>query len=578
MRRSRHRFTEEQDGVSRPVLMIVFALALVASAAFPALAAHPEASLSPSNFEIDVDANLKVEDADPPSLDWANVVEARATDRVNGTGDNSYSGGVKEDTVCPSQTTDSIPPNKSDLLSFHVYREAGSGTHPGFLNLAWSRVSEPSGTTLMDFEFNQSSTNCGSGPNKVRMAGDLLIEYAIDQGGARADITAREWTGTAWGPTADLDVPSTTCGGNPCAAGTINTSPIPAAESDELIETGQKNARTFGEAQIDLRLIFEPNKCTSFGSAMLKSRSSDSFTSQLKDFVAPVSINLQNCGQVIIRKETIPDGDTTTLFDFDKAFTTDPTSLNEFSLKDGESKDFGKTVVFGTGYTVSEDLVAAAADNYALDDIDCSVTGRASVGVTPTINEATGTVTFAIDSDTDVLDCTFYNELQVGALRILKNSTKGGAVSNAGAVFSYDGSSVTDGGATDEDTDTGEVCVSGLPAGDYTVNETSAPPGYGGASQEDLTVTVTTGTNCTDNQPTGSGEVTFTNAPLADVQVRFRDGGSGETSVAEADIYCDNTGVTVDDADTTWDETRTYEGIEIDPSPRTIECTIIIDP
>ena len=47
-------------------------------------------------------------------------------------------------------------------------------------------------------------------------------------------------------------------------------------------------------------------------------------------------------------------------------------------------------------------------------------------------------MTFAIDADTDVLDCTYTNQLQLGALKILKNSTKGGAVSQPGAVFSYD--------------------------------------------------------------------------------------------------------------------------------------------
>src|SRR5262245_27432746 len=166
---------------------LVAALLFIVAAA---TASHPEASLPGSNFEIDVDANLKVDDA-APSIDWANVAEIRATDKVNGTGDDSYAGGVKEDTVCPGAVTDSIPPNKSDLLSFHVYEEAGSGGQPGFLNLAWSRVSDPSGTTLMDFEFNQSGTSCAGSPNKVRTAGDLLIEYAIDQGGARADITAR---------------------------------------------------------------------------------------------------------------------------------------------------------------------------------------------------------------------------------------------------------------------------------------------------------------------------------------------------------------------------------------------------
>lgn len=546
---------------------VAFAGALVVGCALlPAIATanHPEASLAGSNFEIDVDANLKVDDA-APSIDWAGVTEIRATDKVNGTGDNSYAGGVKEDTACPAATTDSIPPNKSDLLSFHVYREPGVGTHPGFLNLAWSRVTEPTGTTLMDFEFNQSSTACASGPNVVRTAGDLLIEYSIDQGGSRADITGRTWTGSAWGTAQDLDQ-STACGGGPCAAGTINSSPIPAADSDGL---GAKSARTFGEAQVDLRLLFQANKCASFGSAMLKSRSSDSFTSQLKDFVAPVPINLQNCGQVIIRKETIPDQNpNTTDFGYTKAFNTDPTSTNTFTLKDDGVKDYGKTVLFGSGYTVAEDVIPA---NWAFDHVDCT----ASTGVTPSINGAT--VTFAIDADTDVLDCTYYNELQLGALRILKNSTKGGAVTTAGAVFSYDSASVTDNGAGDADPDIGEVCVPGLATGDYDVAETSPPPGYGDAPGGAQTVTVVAGTNCTDNEPTGAAEATFTNPPLADIQVNFRDGGSGETSVTS--MVCTNTGTTADTTPATgWDDSVTHEGIAIDPSPRTIVCTIEIDP
>jgi hypothetical protein len=544
------------------VAALVFAIAATAS--------HPEASLPGSNFEIDTDANLKVDDP-APSIDWANLTETRATDKVNGTGDDSYAGGVKEDTVCPAATTDSIPPNKSDLLSFHVYREAGTGTHPGYLNLAWSRVSEPSGTTLMDFEFNQSSTSCSSGPNKIRTAGDLLIEYTIDQGGSRADITARTWTGSAWGQTTDLDVPSATCGGNPCAAGTINSSPIPAAESDGLIASGSKQARTFGEAQIDLRLLFQPNKCASFGSAMLKSRSSDSFTSQLKDFVAPVSITLANCGQVIIRKQTIPDENpNTTDFGYTKTFNTDPTTANTFTLKDDGVKDYGKTVLFGSNYTVTEDVIP---DDWALKAVNCS----ASSGVTPVITGAE--VKFNIDSDSDVLDCTYTNELQLGALRILKNSTKGGAVNNAGAVFSYDGSSVTDNGAGDQDADVGEVCVSGLAIGDYTVNETSPPPGYAAApaSQANQPVTVVTGTNCTNNQPTGGAVATFTNAPLADIQVNFRDGGSGETSATS--ITCANTGTTANTSTANgWDSTVTHTGIKVDPSPRTVTCTIVIDP
>ncbi|HET9324481.1 MAG TPA: prealbumin-like fold domain-containing protein [Gaiellaceae bacterium] len=367
--------------------------------ALPATASHPEASLPGSNFEIDVDANLKQDDP-TPSIDWASVTEIRAVDKATGQTDDSYQGGVKEDTTCPAETTGSIPNNKSDLLSFHVYREAGTGGHPGFLNLAWSRVSDPSGTTLMDFEFNQSSTSCASGPNKIRTAGDLLIEYSIDQGGARADITGRTWNGSAWGSPQDLDAASATCGGNPCAAGTISSSSIPAAESDGLIASGSKAARTFGEAQLDLRLIFQPNKCTSFGSAMLKSRSSDSFTSQLKDFIRPVGINLTNCGRVIIRKQTDPDEDpNTTQFGYTKSFSTDPATSNSFSLTDDGVQTFNN-VLFGSGYSVVEDSIPQGWD---FVNVNCS----ASTGVTPSISGAT--VTFAIDADTDVLDCTYTN-------------------------------------------------------------------------------------------------------------------------------------------------------------------------
>ena len=539
----------------------LFAAGLVAAG--PVQASHGVATLSGSNFEIDNDANLKVDDA-APSVDWASFPntgipnEIRATDAVNGTGDNSYAGGVKEDTVCPGETTDSIPPNKSDLLSFHVYREPGSGTHPGFLNLAWSRVTEPSGTTLMDFEFNKSSTACSGSPNVVRTAGDLLIEYAIDQGGARADITVRTWTGTAWGPTTDLDVPSATCGGNPCAAGTINSSPIPAAESDGL---GAKSARTFGEAQIDLRLLFQPNKCASFGSAMLKSRSSDSFTSQLKDFVAPVPINLANCGQVIIRKQTIPDEDpNTTDFGYTKNFNTDPVSVNTFTLKDDGVKDYGKTVLFGSNYTVIEDVIPA---NWELQSLACDVAEHPSVGVTPVINGAT--VTFAIDSDTDVLDCTYTNKLNLGAILVTK--TRKHAADGPGS-HPHAGVTFTVGGVSKQTDANGQACFDGLTFGSHNVTET-VPAGYVADGDTTKSVTVDNAAKCSDN-PYGGETVSFSNTPLTDVSISINSQVNGGTA---STVDCDNNaldGTTGANGDGTFSTTN--------EEPQVIQCTITIDP
>jgi hypothetical protein len=81
------------------------------------------------------------------------------------------------------------------------------------------------------------------------------------------------------------------------ATGSINTSAIPSAESDGL---GSISPRTFGEATVDFDAIAGTG-CAAFGSAYLKSRSSDSFTAALKDFIAPLTLP-SNCGAIKITK------------------------------------------------------------------------------------------------------------------------------------------------------------------------------------------------------------------------------------------------------------------------------------
>ena len=114
------------------------------------------ASLAGSKFEIDTDANLTVQGASP-AIDWVE----RHRGSVRGTRPR-----VSKTTrirVAPRKTTrarqrgtGSIPNNKSDLKVFGSYHEPGpTATHPGFLNVFWTRVQEPTGTTNMDFEFNK---------------------------------------------------------------------------------------------------------------------------------------------------------------------------------------------------------------------------------------------------------------------------------------------------------------------------------------------------------------------------------------------------------------------------------------
>jgi hypothetical protein len=447
----RREFKRRRRFVAFYTTLAAMALGLVL--ALPAMANHPESSLPGSNFEIDNNANLKVDDA-APSIDWASVTESRRGDLATGQNDDSYSGGAKEDDACPGTTTGSIPNNKSDLLTFGAYVEP-EANGPGFLNLFWHRVQEPSGTTLMDFELNQSSTPCANGVNPVRTAGDLLIEYRIEQGGAVATIKVREWTGSAWGPAVDLTAASQ-------AAGTINSTSIPAADSDGLATAPNSvSARTFGEAQLDLDFIFDEDECEAFGSAFIKSRASDAFTSQLKDFIRPIPVNITNCGTVIIHKQTDPDEDpNSTDFGYTKSFNTDPATVNTFTLKDDGTQTFNN-VLFGTGYTVVEDVIPAGWD---FDNVNCG----ASVGVTPSISDAT--VTFAIDNSADVLECTYTNKAR-GAIVIEKETVTG-----AGS-FDFTSTTLTPASWTLTTTGPGEAGVdsetfSDLAPGTYDADET----------------------------------------------------------------------------------------------------------
>jgi hypothetical protein len=448
----------------RPIGLAATLVALAAVLVF-ALGASP-ASLPGSNFEIDGPpsqpngSNLIVNgDPDAGAIDWVGQAETRRVDLDSGRDDDSYAGGSKEDDACPGTTTGSIPNNKSDLKTFGAYTEGEVGG-PGFLNLFWHRVNDPSGTTLMDFELNHESTLCANGVNPIRTEGDLLIEYRIDQGGAVGTVKVREWNGSAWGAAVDLTGTD--------AIATIQNASIPAAQSDGLVPGPTAMApRTFGEMQLDLDFIFDEDTCESFGSAFVKSRSSDSFTSQLKDFIKPIPINLTNCGTVIIRKQTNPDEDPeVTEFDFTKSFDTDPATEDEFTLMDDGVATY-TGVLFGDGYTVTEDALPAGWDFASLD---CS----ASENVTPVIPLGSDTVTFDIDNAADVLDCTYTNRAR-GTIIVEKITDDGfGAFQFTSTTLSSPFTlTTTAAGAIGKDADT----FSDLAPGTYDVAET-VPVGW----------------------------------------------------------------------------------------------------
>jgi hypothetical protein len=575
----------------RSLLAAAAALALVLSMAIPAFATvSTDAGFEGADGNLVHNTLMDWNDFAPTT--WTGIAPSRtAIKTVSGwafTGledaqatnsDSAFAGGTKQDNDCAS-VIGAKAPNKDDMKRVYVTSNTVGGDV--FLGLAWIRI--PQNTTSpsahIGFEFNKGDTACPAGSDGLvrRTAGDMLIVYDFEGGATDTPtLTLRRWVTSGscevgsnsppcWGPATNLTA-SGFAEAKVNTGGSVidtNTPPTPPATTSVSSTLGTSE---FGEAIINLTDagVFTPGVCSGFGKTYAVSRSSgNSATAQMKDLVGPGNISITNCGSVIIRKVTVPSPDPTgTTFNYTTTGGLDPAT---FGLKDGESQDYGNEVPTGS-YSVTE---TDPSPTFVLTSLDCSAS-TTTHGTT--INVSGATASFDLKA-LDTVDCTYTNTLQVGALQILKNSTKGGPVAQAGAVFSYDSSSVTDNGAGDDDPAVGSVCVSGLFPGDYDVTETSAPDGYGDpVNPGPFTATVVTGTNCTDNLPSGSAVVTFADPPLSDIQVNFRDGGSGETS---ATITCDNATGTGDNTPATgWDTSRTVTGIE---APTTVHCTIVIDP
>jgi hypothetical protein len=333
---------------------------LAAAVLVMAGATSAQATLSGASIDAS-DGNLVVNNG---VGDWANAgVNCTSTptvycglDKPSGPNDDSFGQGTSEDTPVPTVVSGSIPPNKSDLTRFY----AKIVTEPNgkdYAYLAWERVQAPTGTTNMDFELNQSKTTSTNGVTPVRTDGDILVKYDLSSGGTNLSIGYQRWltsinskyvpagatTASAaceknnsfpcWGVSQGLagfvEGSSNTATNNPNTGSTTLT---PGQVIDPIGPNAPRtlDPLTFGEASINLTDsgIIPANSCASIGQAYLKSRSSDSFTAALKDFIAPISVNFNKCGKITIVKNTVGgDGK----FDYTTSANLNQTN-NTFSL------------------------------------------------------------------------------------------------------------------------------------------------------------------------------------------------------------------------------------------------------
>jgi hypothetical protein len=400
---------------------------------FGAIALASPGPLPGSNFEGD-DGNLIVNTAG--NTDWANVAGLHAgVDLPSGKTDNSFGQGTKEDNAAVTVVTGSIPPNKNDLTRFYEASETvGANT---YLYLAWERAVNI-GNANLDFEINQKTTAGFTGTTTGavtlnRTAGDLLVTYDFG-GSGTPTLGILRWVTSASVPVVP-DFATNTCfsaNSFPCwgdqktldateAEGAVNT----VAVSDPIAPNAPRTLAigTFGEAAINLTTsgVFPAGgPCLSLGSTFLKSRSSSSFTAEVKDFVAPVPVSISNCAAITIIKHTDPRG-----FDQDFSYSTNVpstgTNAATFSKTPDTTgatttftlNDSGNTTADSTGntesitnvhpgsYTVTEGTEPA---NFLLESLTCTTGGAQHAAGSPQAD-----ITVAAG---DLVTCTYVNQHQ----------------------------------------------------------------------------------------------------------------------------------------------------------------------
>jgi len=270
------------------------------------------------NSKFEIDGNAKPFTAG--NKEWQTVIGTAgftfARDLAKDANDESFGQGAKEDSLQPQIVNGSIPPNKNDFTRFYVYTEVNATDGHLYFAFAWFRTND-TGTSNQDVELNRvPPTEEGVGTPQHRLvthrsAGDVLITFDTHANNpALVDIGLAIW-GSPSGTRGCIASNTAPCwlgekvGSQfkPIDLGTFAEGAVNGGDIDDVTQTsaggtgGTIGARRFGEANVDLTAagVVDPNKCAALSSAFLKSRSSDSFSAELKDYVPPIPLNLGNC-------------------------------------------------------------------------------------------------------------------------------------------------------------------------------------------------------------------------------------------------------------------------------------------
>ena len=243
-----------------------------------------------------------------PRFDWQGLQVAgdvRHTADANDE-DTAFVGGSKEDVPGDwdfRTDPNGVNPGKANIRdAWAAVDQDGADT---FVYLGFARHSEVSlraATTFLTFELNHDARlwNNGQAMIPCRRTGDILVSY--EPHGNGVDVVLQRWRSTAddlatgcstrgqldglTGLTPDVD-----------AQGAINRTAITSRLPGYY--EGTVPAERFGEVALNLSQILEDapgvDKCFSFASVWMHSRSSTSEQSNMQDYVAPHKIIARSC-------------------------------------------------------------------------------------------------------------------------------------------------------------------------------------------------------------------------------------------------------------------------------------------
>ena len=251
------------------------------------------------------------QDDEVPHVDWQGLQAAGAVVHSPdpNAADTAFVGGTKEDEPGSwALTTEAggVNPAKANILD--AWSAVDQPVADTFLYLGFTRrsatglIRPANSDTFLAFELNQDARLWNNGHANIpcRRDGDVLVVFAAH--GNSIDVTLEQWKTLATDPSTgcatrgQLTAVATIPAGS--AQGDVNAAAITSRLPGFFPPSSTISESLFGEAALNLSTLLQmafDDRCLAFASMWMHSRSSESESSNMQDYLAPKPLVIRTC-------------------------------------------------------------------------------------------------------------------------------------------------------------------------------------------------------------------------------------------------------------------------------------------